>query len=160
MSNQPGAVQEFLLKGLFPVMRFLPLNVLDHRIHTRGADGERPIFLLPRKPALLGKGFMHPFRGTALDKLHGLRNRHGGWEGKQEMHMVRHAADFNGLHPVLPRDAAQKGPEPFAQGRCHQGTPLLGAEDAVMVGTDVGHGAIQPSLRDLCNAERESRRDG
>ncbi|MDB6020693.1 MAG: hypothetical protein JWQ04_550 [Pedosphaera sp.] len=51
--------------------------------------------------------------------------------------MVGHAADLNGLHPVLARDAAQKRPEPFAQRRRDQRPAFLGAEHAMVIRTDV-----------------------
>ena len=53
--------------------------------------------------------------------------------------MVFHAADFDGLHFILPGDAAEERPEPFAQFRCNEPLSFLGAEDAMKIGTDVGH---------------------
>ena len=54
--------------------------------------------------------------------------------------MVGHAADFNGLHFILPGDAAEEWPEPFTQLRRDEWAAFLGAEDAMEIGTDVGHG--------------------
>jgi hypothetical protein len=67
--------------------------------------------------------------------------------------MISHAADLDGFHFVLPGDAAQKRPESVSERRGDEGPTLFGAENTMMVGTDVGHAVIQPSLRDLRNPE-------
>ena len=68
-----------------------------------------------------------------------LGNRHGGRQRKQNVDVVFHAADFDGLHFVLPGDAAEERPEPFAQFRRDEPPPFLGAENTMKIGTDVGH---------------------
>ena len=68
------------------------------------------------------------------------------------MNMVFHAANFDGLHFVLTRNATQKRPESFAEGWRDKTPAFLGAENAMEIGTDVRHTDIQPSLRDLCNS--------
>jgi hypothetical protein len=47
--------------------------------------------------------------------------------------------DFNRLHFVLSRNPAEKWPKPFAQRRSYEGSPIFRAEDAMVVGADVGH---------------------
>ena len=47
--------------------------------------------------------------------------------------MVFHAADLNGLHFVLPGDAAEERPEPFAQFRRDERTAFLGAENTMKI---------------------------
>ena len=69
------------------------------------------------------------------------------------MDMIDHTTDFDGLHLVLPGNATKEWPEPFCQCWGDQRTTFFRAEDAVMVGTDVGHADIQPSLRDLGNTK-------
>ena len=59
----------------------------------------------------------------------------------------------NSAHLVLPGDAAQKGPESFAEFDGNQWPALLGAKNAMVVGADVRHALIQPSLRDLGDVE-------
>ena len=59
--------------------------------------------------------------------------------------MIGHAADLDGRHVILPGDAAQKRPEPLAQCGVDEGTPFFGAENTMLIGTDVRHGVIQPS---------------
>jgi hypothetical protein len=54
--------------------------------------------------------------------------------------VVFHAADFDGLHFVLPGDAAKKRPEPVTQFRRDEPPPFFGAENTMNIGTDVGHG--------------------
>ena len=53
--------------------------------------------------------------------------------------MICHAADFDGLHLVLSRDAAEKRPESVSEQWGDEGMTFLGAEDAMMVGADIGH---------------------
>jgi hypothetical protein len=49
------------------------------------------------------------------------------------MDVVFYAADFNGLHFVLPCDAAQKRPKSLPERRGDQRLALFGAEDAVVI---------------------------
>ena len=51
------------------------------------------------------------------------------------------------------RAAAEEWPEAFAQFRRDEAAVFLGAEDTMKIGTDVGHGFIQPSLRDFGNSK-------
>ena len=74
------------------------------------------------------------------------------------MDVVRHPPNLDGFHSVLPGDAAQEGPESVAQFRCDQRPALLGAKNAMEIGTHVRHALIQPSLRDSGNAEFASQR--
>src|SRR2546426_206358 len=74
------------------------------------------------------------------------------------VHVVLHAANFDGFHLVLPRYAAEKRPKPGGKFGCDLRTALFGAEDDMTVSDDAGHDGLQPSLRDLCNAEIVSRR--
>src|SRR6266516_3393765 len=53
--------------------------------------------------------------------------------------MVWHTADFNGLHSILPGDAAQKWPEPVAQRRRDCGLACFRAEHAMEIGAHVRH---------------------
>ena len=64
------------------------------------------------------------------------------------MNVVGRAADFDGLHSILPGDAAQERPEPLTEWRLDQRPALFGAEDAMdeIAYVRVGHEA--PSLRD------------
>src|SRR6266536_2595054 len=55
------------------------------------------------------------------------------------MDVVFHAADFDGLHLVLPCDATQERPQSFAQCRRDQAATLFGAENVMEIGTNVRH---------------------
>src|ERR1044071_1538884 len=134
-------------------MNLLIFDVLNNSIQLRHADTEGAIFHLPTKEPLLREGFMHPFGGATLDKLQRLGNRKGRGQREQDVDMVRHAPNLDGLHVIVPGDAAQKGPESFPQFRGDQRLPLLGAENAMVIRADIRHGLIQPSLRDLGDAK-------
>ena len=56
--------------------------------------------------------------------------------------MVFNAADFQSAHFILPRDAAEKWPESFAQLRSDKRASFFGAEHAMVIRTHVGHGGI------------------
>jgi len=53
--------------------------------------------------------------------------------------VIFHTADFDGLHLVVARNPTEKGPEPVAQFRRDYGATFFGAEDAMVIGADVGH---------------------
>ena len=55
------------------------------------------------------------------------------------MDVVFYAANFEGLHAVLSRDAAQERPEPLPERRREQRSALFGAEYAMVIRTHVGH---------------------
>src|ERR1043166_455146 len=76
------------------------------------------------------------------------------------MDVVRHAADLNRGHFVLPGDSAEKRPEPLGKLRRNHRTAIFCAEDTVEMRTHVGHTFIQPSLRDLTLGLRTILRSG
>ena len=55
------------------------------------------------------------------------------------MDVVYYAANFDGLQPVLSRDAAQERPEPLPERRREQRSALFGAEDAMVIRAHIGH---------------------
>jgi hypothetical protein len=55
----------------------LTADVIGHRVELRDAHTKGAVFLLPGKEPLFGKGFVNPFRGTALDELECLGNGNG-----------------------------------------------------------------------------------
>lgn len=65
--------------------------------------------------------------------------------------MVLDAANFDCLHTVLSGDSSQEWPESFTQRRRNNWPAFLGTEYAVVIGANVRHADIQPSLRDLGN---------
>jgi hypothetical protein len=143
--------QKLLLKSHFPMIILLALDVLNGLVQHGHTDSKGTVFGLPAKEAVLRKSIMDPFGRTAFDELQSFGNRESGGQGKEEMDVVGPAANFDGLHLVLPGDTAQKGPESIAQLRRDERKTFLGAEDAMEIRADVRHGGIQPSLRDLGN---------
>ena len=49
------------------------------------------------------------------------------------MNVIFNPADFDGLHFVLPGDAAEKWPEPLAKFWSDERTAFLGAENAMEI---------------------------
>src|SRR4030095_15070005 len=133
--------QELLLKSHSFVMLLLILDVLNDVVQLRHAHTKRAIFFLPGELTMLRKRFMDPFGRTAFDELKCLGDGERGRQRKQDMHVIFNAADFDGFHFVLPRDAAQERPEPFAQRWREEGAAVFGTENAMEIRTDVGHAA-------------------
>src|SRR5436309_605713 len=113
------------------MMYLLALDVLKGLVQLRHADAEGAVFHLPSKKPVLREGVMNPLGRAALDELQRFGNRESRGQGQQNMNVVGHAPNFNGLHLILPGDAAQKGPEPLAQLRRDWGAAFFGAEDAM-----------------------------
>src|SRR5437667_7573711 len=68
------------------------------------------------------------------------------------MDVIWHAANLDGLHPILPSNSTQEWPESFPQRGCSCRAALLRAENAMKMGADIRHtdhsavpsGLIQP----------------
>lgn len=58
------------------------------------------------------------------------------------MNVVCHAADLHRFHFILPRDAAEKWPEPLAKLWRDKRATFLCAKHAMMIGTNVRHRGI------------------
>src|SRR5262245_18137594 len=143
--------QELLLETDFAMMCVLVLDILNQLVQLRHAHAEGAVLFLPAKQTVFREALRHPFRGAALDELERLGNRHRRRQGKQDMHVVLDASDFQRPHFVLTRNAAQEGPEPLAQRGRNQRAAFFGADNAVEIGADVGHPTIQSSFWDRCN---------
>ena len=129
--------EELFLETHFTMMLLLGFDVLNDSIQLRETNTKRAIFGLPGKETLIRKCFMDPFRGTSLDELHRFGDRHGRRQGEQEMDVIGDATDSQGFHFVLASDATQIRPETLPELRGNERLPLLGAEDAMKIGTDV-----------------------
>ena len=129
--------QEFRLKGHLAIVLLLALDLLNGLVQEGHTNTEGPIFHLPTEELLLRECLMHPFGGATFNELQSFGNGKSRGQRQQDVNMVWHAADFNGLHSILPGDAAQKWPEPLAQSRRDEGPAFFGAKDAVVVGADV-----------------------
>lgn len=62
------------LKIQLSVMHCLFIDVINRSVNIADADRKRAVTFLPFKPAIFGKRFVNPFRRSALDQLHRLRN--------------------------------------------------------------------------------------
>ena len=87
---------------------------------------------MPAQPSPEGTAEIGP-------QLQRLGNREIRGPREQDVDVVRHAPNLDGIHSVLPGDAAQEGPESLAQRWRDQGPTLFGAEDAMEMGADVRH---------------------
>ena len=96
---------------------------------------------MPAQPSPEGTAEIGP-------QLQRLGNREIRGPREQDVDVVRHAPNLDGIHSVLPGDAAQEGPESLAQFRCDKRPALLGAENTMEIRANVRHALIQPSLRD------------
>ena len=78
----------------FPVVFGLVLDVGDRVVDAGHADAEGPISFLPFEPDVLRKRLVNPFRGVALDELHGLCDGQGRGQRQQNVEVVCNPADF------------------------------------------------------------------
>src|SRR6266404_1532829 len=107
--------RDYLLAiGPRTMMLFLRADIRTRFVDSRNSDAKCAISLLPGKGPQRGEGFMNPFGGIALEKLHGLRDRHRRRQTQENVHMIGDSADRERLHSVLARDAAEVRPETFA----------------------------------------------
>ena len=64
------------------------------------------------------------------------------------MNVVLNAANFDWPHTVLSGDSSHEWPESFTKRRRDERAAFLSTEYAVVIGANVRHADIQPSLRD------------
>jgi len=134
---------QLLAKTFLPVMLLLRLDIMNRIFHARHADAECAKTFLPREALWpeFGKCFPQPFRGIAFQQLHRLGNGKRRGQTQQQMHMVANATDGERLHVILPRDAAEIWPEPFADGGREPRTTLRGGEHTMhQAGVEGVHG--------------------
>ena len=118
-------------------MRRLAFDISNDAVQLRDAHTEGTILRLPGEESVFREGFMHPLGGAALDQLQSFGRCHGGRQRWQNMNMIGHTADFDGLLLILTRNAAEKGPEPLAQSRRDYWAARFGAEHTMIVGGNV-----------------------
>src|SRR6185503_19708349 len=144
--------QEFLLERFIAMMLLLLADVANERVQLRHAHVERPIFFLPLEKSVFGEDVVNPLGGTALDQLGSLCDRQGGRKRKEQVNRIFDSTDFDGLHFVLPGDAAHERPPSLTQGWRDEFAPLFCAENQMNMIAHVRHAGIQPSLRDSINS--------
>src|SRR6185503_135373 len=79
-------------------------------------------------------------------------DRQGRRKRKEQVNMIFDSTDFDGLHFVLPSDAAHERPQSLTQGWRDEFTPLFCAENQMNRIAHVRYAGIQPSLRDSINS--------
>lgn len=99
-------LQQFVGERLGAMMFCLSLNVVPHFADLRLAHANT-VALLPCKLSHRRRRFMNPAGGIGFQISHQSRNGFVRSPAKQDMHMVRHAADFKGCSPFAANDAPQ-----------------------------------------------------
>jgi hypothetical protein len=92
-------------------------DVIGYRVELRDAYTKGAVFFLPGKEPLFGKGFVNPFRGTALNKLERFGNGNGGGQSQEKVNMVFYTADLERFEFILPGDPANEREKTFAKRR-------------------------------------------
>ena len=120
----------FLLKPFRPMMLGLVRNVFLDRVAIGNAHGERTITRLPRE-IFHADGFMNPARRSLFDVLHKRRERMGRSQTRQQMNVVRRAADGFGNPVRRAHQAAKMLMQTSAPFIRDEGMPVFRAEDDV-----------------------------
>src|ERR1035437_8381206 len=97
------------------MMLLLSGNVIPHGLSLRKSDGENAVTILPREIMQVGAFGFQPKRRTAFDLLDHFRRLTGPRQRREQMNMIFHAADDDGLAIVMGQDAAKIAVQFFAQ---------------------------------------------
>ena len=100
-------LSEFVLKRNLPMMFFLPGDVISHVFDLREADGENAIAVLPCEIREVGRFGFQPQRRTAFDLLDHVRRVAGARQRAEQMNVVFHTANDDGLAFEIREDAAE-----------------------------------------------------
>src|SRR5262249_53151922 len=138
------------------MMLSLILDVTNHRRDTRSADRECAIPILPGEIAH-GKLAMYPLGRIALQKLRYRTRRQCRRSRYQGMNMVLDSAHLKSGHLMLPRDAANVGPDSVFNVLGYEPHPVLGAENNVVMKRGVSVGHEPPNLNRRCAARPTAR---
>ena len=88
-------------------MFFLPGNVITHRCDLREADGKDAVAILPREILQVRALCFDPERRTAFDLLDHFRRLASARQRRENVNMVFHAADDDGLAILIFEDATK-----------------------------------------------------
>lgn len=97
---------ELRLEITFRVMFALIIYVGNDLIFVADRYRKCPVPFLPFKLTMFRKRVVDPFRGSAFDQLHCLRNAHCLREQDQQMYVVLNTARRDQYNTVCPGDAA------------------------------------------------------
>ena len=129
----------FLLEREFPMMLFLTCDVSHHCRALRWADGERSISFLPRERVLMDF-LMHPPRRNRLHIAHHIRERCGGLQSNEQMHVILHTAHGFRNSAHIANHAAKIGVETGSPIGRNGRRAAFGAEHDVVMEREMGRG--------------------
>ena len=122
-----------------PVMFGLVGDILRYRRPRRRADGEGRISFLPRKISHAAGG-LHPNGGCFFQFTHEIAQSGRGFQPKQQMHMVGYPAHPLGESAETFDGAAKVFVEAGEDLMVDQGLPVLGAENHMIMQTEISGG--------------------
>ncbi len=121
-------LQQFLAEGLYPMMFFLPLNVIPNGTHLGLADGENTISLLPTEHLHGWKCFMNPSGRVGLEIPDESCDRFIGAPPEQNVDVISNPADLKDDSTLSADDSTEvivdAGTNLFREPRF----PMFGAE--------------------------------
>ena len=88
-------------------MFLLTSDVMLYRLDLGKADGENAVTILPREIVQVGTFRFQPERRTAFDFLDHFRRLAGARERREQVNVIFHAAEDEGLAIVIRQDAAE-----------------------------------------------------
>ena len=100
-----GAV--FFLEGLRAMVFGLAADVFDHGVSVRLAHGKNAVTRLPMKGSKLWPLSLHPNRAGSFQFLHPLRQRNRARHPRQDMNVIRDAANGDGVTFQFRGDATE-----------------------------------------------------
>ena len=126
----PTKRAELILERHLAMMLFLRRDIRADLLDIRLAYGERAVSTLPVEVAERRPLFLHPLRGTLLCLLHKPGDGDGAGKVAEDVDVIFHAADEDGLAPDVLQDARHVGMQPRTQFRVFEkGHAVLRAED-------------------------------
>ena len=124
---------QFVLEGLFVVVLRLALDVVSDGAEVRCAYREGGVAGLPGESGWEFAGLVHPGRGGELDLFQCGGNGDGSAQLEEDVDMVVHAADQEGLAAAVVCGATDDAKELVAPVRMDHGFAALGGEDRVEI---------------------------
>ena len=113
-------------------MFLLPGDVITHVFDLRKSNGENAVAVLPREIREVGRFCFQPQRRTAFDLLDHVRRVAGAGQRAEQMHMIFHATDDDGLAFEIREDAAEIAMQFVAQWFvAEEWPPVFGGKDRV-----------------------------
>jgi len=129
--------QELRLEIPFAMMFSLLDDVCGGCFNLGASNGECAVALLPGE-VRQGAVLVHPMGRRTLDLAHGRCYRHRGRQREQEMRMVVHATNFEGLYLESACDPSHVSPKSPLDLRRDDLAPFLGGENAMIERGTIG----------------------